>query len=98
MRSILAIASIHAFPRRSIEFVLSFPQSNLDMYVFMDIPLGTVVYKKILHWVLESNTSIYGLKKASTNWFDLLNMVQKIEDNINLNSTLVYSTEMTQLY
>ena len=35
VKSILAIASIHALPRRLIDFVLAFTQSGLDMYVLM---------------------------------------------------------------
>ena len=43
VRSLLAIASIHEFPIISIDFLLSFPQSDLDVDVFMDFPLGMVV-------------------------------------------------------
>ena len=39
VRSILAIASIHEFPSRSIECVLYFPQSDHDVDVFMDLAL-----------------------------------------------------------
>ena len=39
IRSLLAISSIHAFPIRSINFVLAFPQYNIDVDVFMDINL-----------------------------------------------------------
>ena len=35
----LAIASIHEFPSRSIDFVMVFPQSGLDVDVFMELPL-----------------------------------------------------------
>ena len=41
--SLLAIASIHEFPSRSIDFVISFHQAGLDVDVFMDIPLLMVV-------------------------------------------------------
>ena len=41
---LLDIASIHKFPSRSIDFVLAFPQAELDVDVFMDIPLGIAVY------------------------------------------------------
>ena len=39
MRSLLAIASINELPSRSIEFVIDFPLVELDVDVFMDIPL-----------------------------------------------------------
>ena len=40
MRSLLAIASIHELPRRSIDSVPTFPQADLDVDVFVDLPLG----------------------------------------------------------
>ena len=39
VRSLLAIASIHEFLIVSIDFVLTFPQSNLDGDVLMELPL-----------------------------------------------------------
>ena len=38
--SLLAIASISEFPIISIEFVISFPEDDLDVDVFMDLHLG----------------------------------------------------------
>ena len=42
VRSLLDIASIHRFPRRSIDFVTVFPQADFDVYFFMDINFGMV--------------------------------------------------------
>ena len=66
-RSLLAIASIHELKSISIEFVLAFTQSDLDVDVFMDIPLGMEVYVNIREWVINLNKSIYGLNKESSN-------------------------------
>ena len=44
MMSLLAIASIHEFPSRSIVFALAFPQFDLDVNVFMELPLRMRVY------------------------------------------------------
>ena len=46
VRSLLYIASMHEFSRRSIDFLLAFTQDDLDVDVFMDIPLWMVVYVK----------------------------------------------------
>ena len=43
MGSLLAIASMHELPSRSIDSVLAFPQACLDMAVLMYLPLGIVV-------------------------------------------------------
>ena len=67
VRSLLAIASIHEFPSRSIVFVLDFPQDDFDLDVFMELPLGMEVNKNRGDWVLKLNKSLYGLKKASAN-------------------------------
>ena len=40
VRSLLDIASIPKCPSRSIEFLLTFPQSDPDVYVLVDITLG----------------------------------------------------------
>ena len=40
VRSILAIESIHESKSRSIDFVIAFAQADIDVDVFMDLPLG----------------------------------------------------------
>ena len=40
VRYLLDTASIHELPILSINFVLTFPQTDLDVYVFMKIYLG----------------------------------------------------------
>ena len=37
------IASIHEFPSRSIVFIPDFPQADLDVDDFVDIPLVMIV-------------------------------------------------------
>ena len=41
--SLLAIESIHELPSRSIDFLLTFPQYELDVYFFIYLPLVIVV-------------------------------------------------------
>ena len=43
VRSLLDTASIYRFPIRSIDFVLVFSQGDLDVDVFMEVPLGIAV-------------------------------------------------------
>ena len=53
--SLLAIASIHEFTRRSIDCVLTFPQYDLDVDVFMEVSLGMGIYRNIREWFLKLN-------------------------------------------
>ena len=49
VRSLLDIASIHKFTSRLIDFVLDFPEAELDVEVFMDLPLGMGVAVNIVY-------------------------------------------------
>ena len=40
VRILLAAAKIHGLSSKSIDFVLAFPQADLDVPVFMELPLG----------------------------------------------------------
>ena len=75
MMSLLDIASIHELPSISIEFVLAFIQYDLDVYVFMYLPLGIGLDVNLGEWVQKSNIALYGTKQAIENWFDLLKLV-----------------------
>jgi hypothetical protein len=68
---LLAVAKIHGLSLKSIDFVLAFPQADLEVPVFMELPLGFNApdsqHRK--HYVLQLNKSLYGLKQAGYNWF-----------------------------
>ena len=40
VRLLLAVAKIHKLPSKSIDFVLAFPQADLEVPVYMELPLG----------------------------------------------------------
>ncbi len=65
------MAKIHGLPSRSIDFVLAFPQADLEVPVYMELPLGFDApdneSRKL--YVLRLNKSLYGLKQAGYNWF-----------------------------
>jgi hypothetical protein len=70
---LLALCNIHGFESKSIDFVLAFPQADLDMDIWMELLLGIVVNKFSTNsrgHVLKLKKSLYGLKQASLNWFD----------------------------
>jgi hypothetical protein len=75
VRLILTIAHIHKLESKSIDFVLAFPQAELDVDIWMELPRGMVPDhdEKNRHlYVLKLKKNLYGLKQASFNWFDKL--------------------------
>ena len=74
VRLLLSIAKIHNLPSKGIDFVLAFPQADLEVPVYMEMPMGFVSAddKQRGKYVLRLNKSLYGLKQASYNWFEKL--------------------------
>ena len=70
---------IHDLESRSIDFVLAFPQAELHEYVYMELPFG-FDHDGDRSYVMKLNKSIYGLKQASSNWFDHLTKGLKQRD------------------
>ena len=63
---------IHKLPTRSIDFVLAFPQADIDMDIYMQVPIGMEVDDTPGRYVLKLNKSLYGLKQASHNFYNHL--------------------------
>ncbi len=75
VRLLLALCNIHGLHSKSIHFVLEFPQADLDVDIWMELPMGIVVglhESKSRGYVLKLKKSLYGLKQASLNWFEKL--------------------------
>ena len=76
VRILFALSVIHDLDTRSIDFVLAFPQAPLDVDVFMELPYGFAVDgitdDGSKGYVLKLNKSLYGLKQAAYNWFEML--------------------------
>jgi hypothetical protein len=60
----------------SIDVILAFPQADLDVPVYMELPAGinftNISYSDRRHYILKLNKSLYGLKQAGYNWFKKL--------------------------
>ncbi len=84
VRLLLIVAKIHGLQSKSINFVLAFPQADLDVPVYMELPAGVspvdVSDKNQRRYVLKLNKSLYGLKQASYNWFEKLQEGQITRD------------------
>jgi hypothetical protein len=71
VRLILAIAKIHCLLSKSIDFILAFPQADLEIPVYMELPIGFEVpdRENCKTYALKLNKSLYGLKQAGYNRF-----------------------------
>ena len=74
IRMMLALSIIHDLESRSIDFTLAFPQADLDIDVYMELPIGFQLARDNAHrkYVLKLNKNLYGLKQAAYNWFEWL--------------------------
>ena len=76
VRLLLIIAKIHKLDSKSIDFVLAFPQADLPIPVYMELPAGVTPVDDIdsnkRQYVLRLNKSLYGLKSSGHNWFEKL--------------------------
>ena len=43
VRLILALCNIHKLESKSIDFVLAFPQADLEVYIWMELPIGFII-------------------------------------------------------
>ena len=76
VRFLLIIAELLKLETRTIDFVLAFPQAKLDVPVYMYVPAGMQLSEipSGTHqmYILKLEKSLYGLKQASANWYDML--------------------------
>jgi len=75
IRFLLVLSEIVGLESQAIDFVLAFPQAELDVPVYMELPIGLEVTGRPgegrTH-VLRLRRSLYGLKQASANWYEKL--------------------------
>eukprot|EP00957_Ditylum_brightwellii_P000047 3441-Ditylum_brightwellii.AAC.1 len=66
--TLLAIGAIHNLPTSSIDVVLAFPQAELNIIIYMELPIAMDAQHRVTKdYVLRLNKSIYGLKQSSLN-------------------------------
>ena len=77
VRIIIVIAKIINLDSKALDFVLAFPQADLEEDIWIQLPIGfqvsvqTEVYSKS-HYILKLNKNVYGLKKRIYNWYKKL--------------------------
>jgi hypothetical protein len=74
VRFLLVVGQLLGLETKALDFVLAFPQADLDTPVFMEIPVGVSVdgIHQNKAYVLRLRKSLYGLKQASSNWYSYL--------------------------
>ena len=77
VRLLLSLAKIYNLDSKAIDFVLAFPQADLDVDIWMYLPIGFQVDGQTeadsdRRYILKLNKNLYGLKQASYNWFEKL--------------------------
>ena len=72
VHTLIILSVLHDLETRSIDFTLAFPQAYLDMYVFMESPVGFDLGTDSRKYVIKLKKSLHGLKQAAHNWFELL--------------------------
>ena len=69
VRIMLTLAAIENLHIKSIDFVLAYPEANLDVDIYMELPQGFNVGPESGGYVLKLQKNLYGLKQAGHNWF-----------------------------
>ena len=75
VRFLLILSELAGLEIRTIDFVLAFPHADLDVPIYMELPIGMEVpgsEGSNKFYVLRLRKSLYGLKKASADWYDML--------------------------
>ena len=68
VRTLLILSVLHDLEAGSIDFTLAFPQADLDVDVFMELPPGFDMNGSSGSHVIKLNKSLYGLCQSSHNW------------------------------
>ena len=63
---------LHDLEARSIDFTLAFPQANLDVDVYMELPPGFDKGGNLGSHIIKLNKLLHGLCQSSHNWWNLL--------------------------
>jgi hypothetical protein len=84
VRILLAVAKIHGLSSKSIDFVLAFPQADLEVPVYMESPIGFDApdNESRKFYVLHSNKSLW----IEANGVQLVCQIEKWSPRLQLRS------------
>ena len=72
VRIMLTLAALENLNTKSINFIHAYPQDDLDVDIYMELPQGLNLGTEIRRYVLKLQKNLYGLKQADHNWFEKL--------------------------
>ena len=81
VRFLMIVAKVFKLYKKAIYFVLAFPQADLDVPVYMELPAGMDLAgheKYSSKYLLKLKKCLYGFKNASLNWHN--NLKDAFED------------------
>ena len=79
VRLLLIIAAIMKWRTRQVDFVLAYPQADIEQPMYMELPSGVLPTDSSKDYVLKLNKNLYGQKQAGRIWAEhLQNGLEKI--------------------
>lgn len=72
LRTLLTLAIANNWTTRQLDFVLAFPQADVECPMYMEIPRGCQVDGSKKDYVLRLNKNLYGSKQAGKVWYNYL--------------------------
>lgn len=72
LRTLLTLALANNWTTRQLDFVLAFPQADVECPMYMEVPRGCNVDGNKKDFVLRLNKNLYGSKQAGKIWFNFL--------------------------
>ena len=72
VRSLLTLAIMNGWETRQIDFVLAFPQAEVECPMYMEVPQGCNVNGSRSDYVLQLKKNLYGSKQGSRVWHNFL--------------------------
>ena len=94
VRFLLIVAEILNLNTRAIDFVLAFPQADLDVPVYMELPAGMEINGQRSAYVLSLNVSLYGYAKVQLIGTTNSKLPWKIENSWSRYQTYVFISVM----
>ena len=67
---ILTLAAIKTYTPNQLIFYFSYPQADLDVDIYMELPQGFNVGPESRRSVLKLQKNLYGLKQVGHNWLE----------------------------